>query len=1084
MKYVADLHIHSHYSRATSKNLNFENLYKWAQIKGITVIGTGDLTHPAWLDEMKKKLEPAEDGLFKLKQEFAKPIEDEIPPACRAEVRFLLSGEISSIYKKNDRVRKNHNVVFLPSFEAAEKFQTNLERIGNIRSDGRPILGLDAKDLLEMVLENSPDSHLIPAHIWTPWFSLLGSKSGFDTVEECFEDLTDHIFAVETGLSSDPPMNWRLSMLDKYTLVSNSDAHSPQKLAREANLFDCDLSYTELFNALKTGDRNKFKGTLEFFPEEGKYHFDGHRKCNVNWHPKETLKHNCICSNCGKPVTVGVMHRVNALADREDGYKPENPQSFYSIVPLPEIISEIEQVGVNSKKIQEKYFSLLTEFGSELDILQKIPIEEIKSKAGPMLAEGIKRTRSGEIKLIGGYDGEFGTVKLFNEDERKEFSSQMAFFAADISNKKNLVKEKIDDAVYFPEKKKSVSKAKVKQETKEVTYDKLNQEQKEAIQCTDNHLIISAGPGTGKTRTLIHRIAYLINEKNISPDKILAITFTNKAATEMQSRLAQFPDLQASDKVTVKTFHSLCAYILRNEHSLINLDNNFSIINDTEKKIIFKEKYPELNDSQITEYLDEISDAKNNLYSVEPDNFTSNLLDFDNVYAIYNKTLEVKNLLDYEDLIIKTIQIFQNNLPVLEKYQEQFQWISVDEYQDVNFAQYKLLKLLVGDKTNICAIGDPDQAIYGFRGASNKYFLNFTVDFPESKELKLIRNYRSTSNILDASLQIINKSKKDYETKLLTEIVSRTKLEIQNTATHKAEAEFIVKSIENMIGGTSSFSLSSGRVDEDEEKEYSFSDFAVLYRLKALTPFLQEAIERSGIPYQIIGSSSLYDHPEVAEIIAYLKFVENPDTAIIDKKFLPRLKRISEQLSGLSSQSFTVKDLTVKVNALIEEDMKKDRSEKQNQSVERFLRTAAGYKNNLTHFLETIALSAETDQYDQRADRVTFMSLHASKGLEFPVVFIVGCEDNLIPYKRKNSHFDLNEERRLFYVGMTRAKERLILSHSQKRFLFGETYETSPSPFLKDISDSLKELKKSSSKKKKEKEKDQDQTEINQLNLF
>ncbi|HSN73897.1 MAG TPA: endonuclease Q family protein, partial [Anaerolineae bacterium] len=316
MQLIADLHIHSHYSRATSKDLTFEHLARWAQLKGVHVVGTGDIAHPGWLAEMRAKLEPAEPGLYRLKDEFAAAVQAQVPPACQAPVRFLLAGEISNIYKKAGATRKVHHVVCAPDLDAVERLQARLERIGNIRSDGRPILGLPSRGLLEIALAVDPRCHLIPAHIWTPWFALLGSKSGYDSVAQCFEDLTPHIFALETGLSSDPPMNWRVSGLDGYTLVSNSDAHSPQKLAREATLFDCELAYDAIFDALRSGDPARFKGTIEFFPEEGKYHLDGHRACGVCWEPPETLAHNGLCSVCGKPVTVGVMHRVEQLADR------------------------------------------------------------------------------------------------------------------------------------------------------------------------------------------------------------------------------------------------------------------------------------------------------------------------------------------------------------------------------------------------------------------------------------------------------------------------------------------------------------------------------------------------------------------------------------------------------------------------------------------------------------------------------------------------------------------------------------------------------------------------------------------------
>ena len=387
MQLVADLHIHSHYSRATSKKLTFEHLARWAQMKGIQVVGTGDIAHPGWLQEMKDKLEPAEEGLFCLKPEFLSPVQTQVPPACQGPVRFMLGGEISNIYKRDDRTRKVHNVVFAPSLAAVERLQARLEKIGNIHSDGRPILGLDSHDLLEIVLETDPRCCLIPAHIWTPWFSLLGSKSGFDSVEACFDDLTPHIFALETGLSSDPPMNWRVSALDRYTLVSNSDAHSPEKLGRETTLFDTEPSYTALFDALKTGDPATYQGTIEFFPEEGKYHFDGHRACGIVWDPATTLAHDGICPVCGKGVTVGVMHRVESLADRPLGSRPPRTHPFISLIPLPEVLGEIFNVGAGSKQVETEYVRLLGRLGPELAILREIPLEDIATAGGERLAE-------------------------------------------------------------------------------------------------------------------------------------------------------------------------------------------------------------------------------------------------------------------------------------------------------------------------------------------------------------------------------------------------------------------------------------------------------------------------------------------------------------------------------------------------------------------------------------------------------------------------------------------------------------------------------------------------------------------------
>jgi len=387
MEFIADLHIHSYLSRATAKNLNLEHLNLWAQLKGITVVGTGDFTHPQWFSELSQKLEPAEDGLFNLKPEHAAQTADMVPTSCRGPVRFILSGEISSIYKKGGKTRKVHNVVFVPGLEVAERLNQKLDRIGNIASDGRPILGLDSKILLEIVLETSEDAFLIPAHIWTPWFSVLGSKSGFDSIEECFEDLTPQIFAVETGLSSDPAMNRRVSSLDGLALVSNSDAHSPANLGREANLFNTELSYSAMRDALRSGDPKRFLGTLEYFAEEGKYHFDGHRKCGVRLSPLETMQNKGLCPVCGKPVTIGVLYRVEELADRKAGERPQTSHPYTSLLPLTDVLSEVFQVGPKSKKVANAFRTLVERLGPEFEILRKSPIETLERHGPPLLAE-------------------------------------------------------------------------------------------------------------------------------------------------------------------------------------------------------------------------------------------------------------------------------------------------------------------------------------------------------------------------------------------------------------------------------------------------------------------------------------------------------------------------------------------------------------------------------------------------------------------------------------------------------------------------------------------------------------------------
>ncbi len=398
-------------------------LWRWAQLKGITVIGTGDFTHPEWFRELEAALEPGGDGLFRLKREFQT---DDIPDSCRAEVFFLLSAEISCIYSKNGRTRKIHCIVIVADFDGAARINAALSRIGNLRADGRPILGLDAKELLKTVMDASADAMLIPAHAWTPHFSVFGAVSGFDSIEECFEEMSPHIHAIETGLSSDPPMNWRLSSLDGITLISNSDAHSPAKIGREANIFDTGVSYREITEAIKTG--KGFNGTVEFFPEEGKYHYDGHRLCNVSLSPRETMAHDYLCPVCGRKLTVGVMHRVERLADRDSGFKPAGSPGYYSIIPLPEVIAEAVNVGVNSKTVNNEYMKLLAKLGSEFRILMDLPLEDIEAAGFPLIREAVSRVREGRVHIAPGYDGEYGKIKIFGEAERKRIRGQGRLF--------------------------------------------------------------------------------------------------------------------------------------------------------------------------------------------------------------------------------------------------------------------------------------------------------------------------------------------------------------------------------------------------------------------------------------------------------------------------------------------------------------------------------------------------------------------------------------------------------------------------------------------------------------------------------
>ncbi len=557
-QYIADLHIHSRYSRATSKASHLHGLAAWAAIKGIQVVGTGDFTHPAWFAHINETLEEAEPGFYRLReQELEKLRRREIdlsgllPDGVQpdpAGVRFVLTSEISSIYKRGGRVRKVHNVLFAPDLDAVRRLNATLAGIGNLEADGRPILGLDSRDLLEIQLTTMPEGFLVPAHIWTPWFSLFGSRSGFDAIEECFDDLTEHVFALETGLSSDPAMNRRISALDRFTLISNSDCHSPARLGREANLFATGFDYFSMRDAIRhpvdRRGRQVFKATVEFYPEEGKYHCDGHRKCGVCFEPDETISHNSICPRCGRPLTIGVLYRVMELADRKEPRYPPGSPAVHSLIPLPEMLSELLGTGPATKKVMTAYGRLITTFGSEFDLLLKADLADIGSRASPMLAEAVRRVREGEVIRRPGFDGEFGVIRVFSDEERRSFGGQLSLFGITAARPR---RKKKRSATVFPVKKKAAAE--------QAGGFAPDPDQAKAITAARGHVIVTAGPGAGKTFTLVHRVLHVAAARV----PCTVITFTNRAADEVRQRLAA----QGAEEVFVATFHGYCLHWLR-----------------------------------------------------------------------------------------------------------------------------------------------------------------------------------------------------------------------------------------------------------------------------------------------------------------------------------------------------------------------------------------------------------------------------------------------------------------------------------------------------------------------------------------
>ena len=1100
MRLIADLHLHSHYSRATSRNLTLEHLWKWAQLKGVQVVATGDVAHPGWLAEIRRKLEPAEAGLFRLRPQFADALAAEVPASCRGTVRFLIGGEISNIYKKHGRTRKVHNIVFCPSLETTANLQAALEKIGNIRSDGRPILGLDSRDLLEIVLAADDRCQLIPAHIWTPWFSILGSRSGFDSVEECFADLTPHVFAVETGLSSDPPMNWRVSWLDRYTLISSSDAHSPPKLAREATAFDTELSYDALFGALAGGAADGYRGTIEFFPEEGKYHLDGHRKCGVRWEPATTIACGARCPACGKAVTVGVSHRTEELADRPHGARPDSAGPFARLIPLPEALAEMLGAGPNSKRVQAEYLRLLQRLGPELTILQDAPPEELAAAGDALLAEGVRRMRAGEVRTQGGYDGEYGVIRLFDGEADRASAFQLGMFAGETparAGPEDADPARAGPAVTDPApvpgppapggaagREASAGNGAVRAAGDRDLGDRaaaagrtdawiaaLNPLQRAAVLRIGGPLAIVAGPGTGKTRTLTARIAYLIEHLRAPPASVLALTFTNTAARELRGRLAELLGGGRSDGVTAGTFHQLGAAVLREFGAAAGIDGSFAIADDRDRQELLKRSAPGLSAAGVRRALAAISAGKN-LLTAPQETRTPDLAEIEDRY---HAALAAAGALDLDDLIFRTVRLLEAEPGVLRTLQARFRWISVDEYQDVNAAQHRLLRLLAAGGANLCVIGDPNQAIYGFRGADHRYFLSFADDFPGARQLRLDRNYRSPQTILDAAAQVIARGPGHGDAALTADLAEPSaapvKVDVHCAPTGRAEAEFVVHQVERLMGGTSYFSLDSGRVADDQAAEHlAFGDFAVLYRLNAQAEPLQEAFDRSGIPYQITGGAAAADDRPVREVLSLLWLTLTPGSAL-------HRRRVVHGASARANArgEAAVTDLVARLRAAAGTDAPTPVAERvraaaagwadlpgaagdgaEQDRIAGLQRAAGPFGCRLRDFLTAMALESETDRYDRRADRVTLMSLHASKGLEFPVVFIVGCEDGLLPYRTPHRDADAAEERRLFYVGMTRARRRLILTHAARRLLFGRTVERRLSGFVRDIETALR----------------------------
>lgn len=1040
MRFYADLHIHSKYSMACSRDCDLEHLAWWAGRKGIAVVGTGDFTHPGWIQELRSGLVPAEPGLFRLRPEQEAAVLARLPTACRTPVRFLLSSEISTIYKRDDRTRKVHHLLYAPDFESVAEITRRLARIGNLASDGRPILGLDSRDLLEITLESGEGNYLVPAHIWTPWFAALGSKSGFDAIADCYADLADHIVALETGLSSDPAMNRRFSGLDQYRLVSNSDAHSPPMLGREATMFDSDLDYEAIRRSLH-GDGG-LAGTVEFFPEEGKYHLDGHRSCGVRTIPAETRRFDGRCPVCEKPLTVGVLHRVEALADRDDGPATRSLDTYACLVPLAEVLGEIAGVGPKTKTVSRQLDILAGRLGPELPILQDLPLDAVAEVAPPVLVEALRRLRQGSVGREPGYDGVYGRIQIFRPDELDALQGSSALF--DLGRAKP--RERRGEPVPVPSEgpadrpgtKRSRRSRTVARRGDLVTQrdllDRLDAEQRAAATVPAGPALVVAGPGTGKTRVLTHRLAWRVRSAGIDARSCLALTFSRRARDELRSRLRDLvPD--EADALLATTFHGLGLQVIREQHDRLQLPADVGVADEVTRSAMLSE----LAAGSSRRHGEQISAFKRqraiSMFGAQQLTLPSDEeTEVAELAERYDHALAQAGLVDFDDLLILPVGLLAGDDELRAHYRGCWSEVAVDEYQDIDELQYRLLRYLCPPGGSLFAIGDPDQAIYSFRGADVGYFLRFQEDFPSAKVVKLAKNYRSTPTIVRASLAAIAPTSLVAGRRLVPvrHDLPDEPIIIERAADVNEEAALVVSLIEKLLGGTSFGALDQGRADSRSAHELSFSDFAVLYRTTEQAGPIAGALAARGFPHRIRSHERWTDRPEVQAILGHLGAADEGTTVLA--RWQEAARAVLDDFERPEPPTFPREAIGV--------------------AAEQLAPLAADCGQDVERFVAELTLGVEVDLWDPRADRVSLLTLHAAKGLEFPVVFLAGCDDGLLPlrpWSGTSTGVDDAEERRLLFVGMTRATTQLVVTGVRRRQRWGAVRDTAPSPFLASI---------------------------------
>lgn len=1186
--FFADLHIHSRFSRATSKSLTLPSLAAWAQVKGLSVLGTGDFTHPAWLRELKDQLRYDEDtALFTLAPQ-EKQIAAQVIAHNPAPVYFMLQGEISSVYKHEGKTRKVHNLVFMPHFKAAQKFCNRLAKVGNLNADGRPILGLDSRSLLEMVLETDSNAFLIPAHIWTPWYSLFGSKSGFDSVEECFGDLAGHIFALETGLSSDPAMNRLVSSLDSYRLVSNSDAHSAEKLGREANRFGGRVHYEGILSALRSPQENaetRFLGTIEYFSQEGKYYADGHRRCGVCWLPEETHAHNGACSVCGKAVTVGVLNRVMALADREKPLYPD-ATSAESLVPLVEILAEIFGQGPKTRKVERTYASAVKRFGTELFILRQAHTGELNRFLNP-LGEAVDRVRQGAVMVQKGYDGLYGAVQIFTDDERRTIirevgegarpqrqlvqdlsllgemkmfgknaeakniahhsdgqwndENELAFLATPEGQKAHVVNDKAPshDKPSAPEKAGSQSPADGKdgkgvlrgspkqpegsgnvsgddfgntpnhmpgeapanflfsdmndepteeplpflplaeEETTPVfPEERLNLEQRAAAFVDNRPTLLMAGAGTGKSSTLFARLSHLLRQGAV-PRSLLVVTFTRKAATEMDKQLLGLFG-EGTKLPVIDTLYALALDLWHKTHADVPV-----LLSDESARQVFGEANIEEDPKSITTAWESITLSRLLLQPVA-DEFAA--------YASrYTAHKSAWNLADYTDLLEFWLEQARSGI-----FKPLWDDVLVDEVQELSPLGRALIAAIVPPSgRGFFGVGDSDQTLYKVPGDEGSVVEAFQKQWPDLQTLSLMTGFRAQKGLWEVGRSILHEESggdgaaillppKEESAVLSPEnddglldgeistapdkqaVTTRhaslwqgqanvvavqphdASIHVFKAPTDEAEVQWITDKIAVLLGGITSTPDYEGKPADVflPARVYKAEDIAVLVRSKDLGHEVRRSLSRIGIGVMEPQSDVFWADPRVRILLQLgcrmlgISLMEHEGTDVPD---CPD-KILAKGPLAMSAFLSTIHPFDVLFW-----------HSKAFRELVRVYDQCGGWAGLMTW----LHLQNDLELARPQSAKVQILTLHAAKGLEFPVVFLPCLEEGILPSAgpllsgRLDKTVDVEAERRLLYSGVARAREALFMSYAAKRRLRGADVRLKASRFLDHLPESL-----------------------------